>query len=146
MQDERRVDLVDQERDLGTLACVGDHLQVGARPDIAGRVVRAAEQVDGGVRPGQRRLDRVRVQPVPAGRVAGQRGVDDVPPVEAEPEPERRGEGGGGDDGPPRGGGGRPPPREPPPHLPERDKTGGGRAPPPTPPGETPAPPPPPPP
>ena len=98
VQCQRRVDLIHEEHGIVPLAGVGDHRQVGGRPHVAGRVVRAAQQVGGRARLAQRRLDRRRVQVVSAGPVPGQRRVDDPPPVEAEPEPERWVDGGVDDD------------------------------------------------
>jgi hypothetical protein len=89
-QHERGVDLIHQQGGSVALAEGGDHLQLPGRPHVAGRVVRAAQHVGGRARLAERRLDRRRVQVVPARLVPGQWRIDDPPSVEAEPEPERR--------------------------------------------------------
>jgi hypothetical protein len=65
-QNQRRVDLVDQQDDFAAQADVGHRGQLLPRPDPAGRVVRVAQQVRVDAVAGQRPVERLGIQVVTA--------------------------------------------------------------------------------
>jgi hypothetical protein len=89
-QNQRRVDLVDQQKHVVALAEIGNRGQILPRPDPAGRVVRAAEQVGVHVVAGQGLVERLGVQVVAAIAGPAQRCLDDPAAREAQLVKERR--------------------------------------------------------
>ena len=71
------------------LADIGRGEQLLPRPDPAGRVVRAAEQVGAHVAVREGPVERLGIQVVPAVLLAPQRRLDDPPPGEPDPVKER---------------------------------------------------------
>ena len=88
-QRERRVDLVDQQRDPVPLADVGHRGQLLAGPDPAGRVVRAGEQAGADAVAGQGPVERLGIEVVAAVVVTPQRRLDHPAPGEPQPVEER---------------------------------------------------------
>ena len=84
------MDLVDEEGNVARLAKVGDGKQLSPRPHASGWIVRAAQQVGRHLVVRERLVERLEVEVVAAGGVAGKRSLHDVAPGELDPEEERR--------------------------------------------------------